>query len=102
MLADQHRSILKRHPRRLEAWRSWEHVFIDCLLWAAILAIVYSGLPVVLSRPAAAVLFALFVFRAFGMMHECVHCVGHGDRRVNDAMGEVYGVFCFLPFSSWR
>jgi len=102
MLADQHRSILRRHPRRLEAWRAWEHVFIDCLLWTSALAMVYSGLPAVLSTLAAAVLFASFVFRAFGMMHECVHYLGYSDRRVNDAMGEVYGIFCFLPFSSWR
>jgi acyl-lipid omega-6 desaturase (Delta-12 desaturase) len=102
MWADQHRSILKRHPRQLERRRAWEHLFIDCLLWATALVIIYSGLPAVFSIVAAAVLYASFVFRAFGMMHECVHCLAHRERWVNDAMGEIYGIFCFLPFSAWR
>jgi len=51
---------------------------------------------------AAGLLFAAFVFRAFAMMHECVHSSAHAKRWVNNTLGEVYGVLCFLPFMSWR
>src|SRR5690606_26487184 len=47
-------------------------------------------------------LLPVMAFRAFGMMHECVHSSGHADRKWNNVLGWIYGTLCFLPFGSWR
>ncbi|MGZ3722405.1 MAG: fatty acid desaturase family protein [Bdellovibrionales bacterium] len=51
---------------------------------------------------AAGFLYSIFIFRAFAFMHECVHSSVRAQKWVNTAFGEVYGIFSFLPFKSWR
>lgn len=50
----------------------------------------------------AAVLLGIFMFRGFSLMHEAVHGIAHSRKTVNDRLGHIFGVFCFLPFSQWR
>jgi fatty acid desaturase len=50
----------------------------------------------------AGALWAVLTFRAFGVMHDCVHGAGHQKSWINRWAGEVYGIACFLPYTSWR
>lgn len=93
------KQILLRNPRRIKAARVWGHVGIDLLLWGAMLAATRLGWP---GFPIAVVGFATFTFRAFGLMHEAVHSAAHPVKTSNERIGSVYGVFCYLPFASWR
>jgi acyl-lipid omega-6 desaturase (Delta-12 desaturase) len=94
------RLILSRQPRRFEVRRVVFHILGDLLIWAAIVALarqhaLWAGL-------LDAVLFSIFIFRAFAFMHECVHGCAHSQRKMNNALGHIYGVLSFLPFTSWR
>ncbi len=92
-------TILKEHPRRIEFKFLFRHVAGDMAIWLAMAAlspIAWWG------KLVSVLLFAVFTFRAFSMMHECVHYAVVAKRRPNDWLGEAYGIFCLLPFQSWR
>lgn len=94
--------IARRNPRRFKPGAIAKHLGIDGAIWLAIAALKYFGGDGFLSSVLAAALFAIFSFRAFGMMHECVHSAGSSDAKVNGRVGFFAGVFCFLPFAGWR
>ena len=96
-----HRQILQKVPRQIQNWITIRHLGVDLLLWAALLGgrqVSADGWMGAL----LAVLFCAFCFRSFGMMHECVHSAAASSRDWNDALGNFYGIFCFLPFRSWQ
>ena len=76
------------------------HLAVDCVLWAAMIAGSSMGGPA--GGACAGFLFAVFSFRSFAMMHECVHSSGARRATVNTGLGTVFGLFCFLPFAGWR
>ncbi|MDX2072966.1 MAG: fatty acid desaturase [Alphaproteobacteria bacterium] len=47
-------------------------------------------------------LFALYFFHAFAMLHEAGHGNLHKKRLVNWVVGHFFSVFCFIPFFSWQ
>src|SRR6185437_14602248 len=101
MRQDEYRAILSRVPRKISSLRAVTHIAVDAALWASILYCrslnrgwFYSAVE--------GILFAMFCFRSFGMMHDCVHLAGARNRKWNDRLGRAYGLFCFLPFSGWR
>ncbi len=73
----------------------------DLILWTALLGIRALDGGFFVSLLIACGL-AAFYFRSFGMMHEGVHSALATSRRWNNAVGSVYGIFCFLPFRSWQ
>lgn len=101
MRAPDLNSLLKRNPRKLELRRLYIHFVVDVLLWVAI-ASLSLDIASVFAHALAAILFAFFSFRSFSLMHECVHSAGHSNRKMNNILGAVYGVFCFLPYARWR
>ena len=95
------RDILTQVPRKIQNVRVFRHIFTDVCLWLGLLLGRHSSDQLWMSALLAAG-FAIFCFRSFSMMHECVHSASHSSRRWNDAIGAMYGIFCFLPFRSWR
>jgi omega-6 fatty acid desaturase (delta-12 desaturase) len=93
--------ILRRHPRRIELRRLAFHFAGDAVIWLSIAGLVRFAAPAAALVPVA-LLFAAFSFRSFSFMHEAVHGSLAPRRALNDGLGELYGVFSFLPFMSWR
>jgi omega-6 fatty acid desaturase (delta-12 desaturase) len=77
------------------------HIVGDGILWCLLLSGRHLSDGVGMSFALACGL-SIFYFRSFSMMHECVHYASSTSRRHNDIIGNIYGVFCFLPFRSWR
>lgn len=103
MQRDLLHSILKHHPRALNPKQIGIHLIIDVLLWVAIgIASLGPGHPHLLMAVCAGLLFSIFSFRAFALMHDCVHSACHPNMAINTYIGETFGVFSFLPFKSWR
>ncbi len=50
----------------------------------------------------AQLLLAMLFFRQFALMHEAVHGNVCHSGSLNTLVGILAGVFCFLPFESWR
>jgi omega-6 fatty acid desaturase (delta-12 desaturase) len=70
------------------------------LIWAAMWAVVYFGywpLCFLLAIPAAG-----FLVRLFLIQHDCGHGAFFSNRRVNDWVGRVLGVFTLTPYDVWR
>ena len=97
MQQDVFRSILKRQPRKLDDTRILRHVAIDVGLWTLMIFAHDIAFGVI-----SAALFAVFTFRSFGQLHEAVHGATATERSRNNKLGELYGIFCFLPFKSWQ
>lgn len=93
--------IVRQTPRLISSARLWSHMAKDIVIWGSIIYFVV-GQQNPVGWCAAAILYAAFVFRSFGMMHDCVHHAAHPNRKINDGLGELYGIFCFLPFGTWR
>lgn len=101
MKQEVYRALAKKIPRRFERGRVYHHVLLDIMIWSGIAALKLSpqyGWTNILIL----VLFAIFSFRSFAMMHDCVHSAATKDARWNHILGSIYGVFCFLPFGGWR
>jgi fatty acid desaturase len=81
-------------------WKSAVVLLADLALFAAALALIYSGHPA--GFVAAQLIFPLVFFHMFALMHECGH--GNASRRdwINVATGHIASLFCFLPFFPWR
>lgn len=47
-------------------------------------------------------LLPIFFFRAFALMHDCVHGSASKNRFVNDVVGILMGACCFLPYEPWK
>lgn len=45
---------------------------------------------------------AMIFFRQFSLMHEAVHGTVSDNKAINNLTGVLAGVFCFMPFESWR
>ncbi len=94
--------ILQQHPRKIERRRIIGHLALDACLWTlAIAANSWNSAGLGASAIAGAVL-AILTFRAFAMMHDCVHGAFSTKTIENRWVGEAFGILCFLPFSSWR
>lgn len=96
-----YREILARVPRSLNNNITLKHIFIDAAAWIA-LVYLNAKFPSIFASGLSAIGFAVLTFRAFGMMHECVHSAGLSNRRLNNVVGWIYGVLCYLPFRSWQ
>lgn len=94
--------IINAHPRRIQKNRLVLHLLIDNCFWLLIFIsdhfVRFSFAFAVL----AGALWAVVTFRAFGVMHDCVHGAGHQNSKVNRWAGEFFGVLSFLPYTSWR
>lgn len=96
-----HREILALVPRRIRFSMTLRHFAGDLLLWALLFAgRRYSQGPLMSAAIASGL--SIFYFRSFSMMHECVHSSSASSRKLNDFIGNIYGVFSFLPFRSWQ
>ncbi len=47
-------------------------------------------------------LIPVLMFRAFALMHECVHGSASRCRVTNEVVGTIAGAFCLLPFEPWK
>jgi acyl-lipid omega-6 desaturase (Delta-12 desaturase) len=47
-------------------------------------------------------LLAVAFFQSFGLLHECVHNIAAPKAWVNDLLGHLASLGCFLPFFPWR
>lgn len=45
---------------------------------------------------------AIFMFRMFALMHDAVHGAISRQKTINNFIGLIAGVLCFLPFLSWK
>lgn len=97
-----HREILARIPRRLKNRFALKQLAIDFGAWAGLVVLNARYPASIIVGAISAVGFAVLSFRAFGLMHECVHSAGSTNRRFNNFLGTLYGVLCFLPFKSWQ
>lgn len=50
----------------------------------------------------AQALLAIVCFRSFALMHEAVHHSVVRNSFINEAVGVVTGILCFLPYESWK
>lgn len=50
----------------------------------------------------AQLLSACLYFRAFTLLHDASHSLVHSKKWLNDSMGFLASLFCFLPFWPWR
>lgn len=98
---DQYLRIAAKNPRQIELRRISIHLLLDVSFWAAMIG-AHQLAPAWLSAIANPLLFCAFTFRAFGMMHDCVHDAAFEKRRFNSVFGWIWGTFCFLPYGSWR
>lgn len=48
------------------------------------------------------VLFALAITQWFAILHECGHKTFSGIRYLDIALGHLAGIFCLMPFETWR
>ena len=67
-------------------------------LSAAPLVLGISGI----TAPVAVLSLSILFFRSFGRMHEAVHGSLCRNRKLNDGLGHLYGVFCVLPYRLWK
>jgi fatty acid desaturase len=74
-------------------------VFDVALLAAAWALLSHGGL---LAWSAAQLVLCVFYFHAFALLHEAGHGNLHDSSRVNDLLGHVFSIFCFLPYYSWK
>lgn len=98
---DQYLKIAAENPRRIKSVRFLIHLLMDVSFWVSMI-ILFHHAPGWISLGTNALIFAAFTFRAFGLMHDCVHDAVWERRKLNRVTGVIWGLFCFLPFSSWR
>ncbi|HVI33788.1 fatty acid desaturase [Phenylobacterium sp.] len=71
----------------LALWTAAWFLYARGLWWAALLLAVPSS---------------LFLVRLFMIQHDCGHQAFFGDRKANDWVGRIIGVFTLTPYDYWR
>jgi fatty acid desaturase len=89
--------MMQRLDFRPHAARLAVHVTVDVLLAAAFVLTNHG-----LLYPLSQLLLPVLMFRAFGLMHECVHGSATKLRTLGGGLGIVAGAFCLLPYEPWK
>jgi fatty acid desaturase len=97
MQAEQYQQIAKKLDLRPSLFRLLSHLFVDSLLGLLILA-TWAG-PLYLVSQA---LLPILMFRAFALMHDCLHHSAAPSRLLCDTVGILAGAFCLLPYEPWK
>jgi acyl-lipid omega-6 desaturase (Delta-12 desaturase) len=87
--------------KKLDFTKSERHLAHHLLVNAALAVAIFlsrSG-PFFLVSQA---LLPVLMFRAFALMHECIHHSATKNRLLNDAVGIVAGALCLLPYEPWK
>lgn len=90
-----------RPDRKKAIWQIVTSIGPYLLLWAAMLALMQSNLPYVLTL-ALAFVAAGFVIRTFIIFHNCCHGSFFATRRANQILGTITGILTFTPYEPWR
>jgi fatty acid desaturase len=75
-------------------------VLLDVAIAAAVWALLARG--GLLPYLGAQVLLCVLYFHGFALLHEAGHGNLHAKGWVNDVLGHVFSVFCFLPYYPWK
>ena len=70
-------------------------------LWAAIIWLLRSGQPYLLTLPLIIVA-GLFMIRLFIIFHDCTHGSYFASATANRVVGTLLGILTFTPFADWR
>jgi fatty acid desaturase len=79
-----------------------EHLCTSILLVIFVRLTLQSILPFFFQLLAVSLILPIFMFRNFGLMHDCVHGSAIKNRVCNDIVGELTGTLCLLPFYQWK
>ncbi len=98
--SDFYKLINKKYNFSPSHFELIKHFFIDGLIFGTIyFCLNTEQIPFYLI---AQILWTVFFFRFFGLMHDGVHSNISRNFRWNNMIGYISGAFCFLPYYPWK
>lgn len=100
MVITKYKEIEKQLNFTPSSFQAAKHIVVDALLGFAIFLLLKQGS--LWGYWCAQVFLPVLFFRAFALMHECVHGACISNKKLNIWIGYISGAFCFLPFFPWQ